>query len=211
MIENSDAVFVRRPFSFRPPSAYIATGQFFHSNCAPIVWSPWGSQSVPPCGLSFSTTASATGSISIDLKFSKPISSTRLQLAFERKEGEGRGEGERVKSSWCCRHRCGRGGGRGGSRGGGGSETGLRKGCYCRQKGYLTHAAAAEKGRWSFSLSSAPSIFLLLLSTIPQEARKRAGEGAGAGGRTAKEKRSSFIFTIFLRSPGCTRTLGPSD
>ena len=110
VIENSDAVSVA-PFSFRPfPSPYVhrdrptdrPTDQFFfHSNCAPIVWSPWGSQSVPsslrsvsPSPLHHSARASATGSISIDLKFSKPISCTRLQFATERK-GERAAEGER--------------------------------------------------------------------------------------------------------------------
>ena len=55
VIENSDAVSIppfSSPFHFVPlvprsPRSPPPTGQFFHSNCAPIVWSPWGSQSVP--------------------------------------------------------------------------------------------------------------------------------------------------------------------
>ena len=174
--------FLPRTYTDRPTDQF-----FFHSNCAPIVWSPWGSQSVPsslrsvsPSPLHHSARASATGSISIDLKFSKPISCTRLQLALEgEEEGERRREGERVKSSWCCRHRCGRGG-----------ETGLRKGCYGRQKGYLTRAAAAEKGGWSFPLSPALSILpsFTVHHTAGSQEESRRGSGR-AGGRSVGRPR----------------------
>ena len=124
MIENSDAVrpcpcpsvvpfSFRRPPSF-PPSFLPSFGfvhrdrpVFFHSNCAPIVRSVPVGQSVclsasPSLSVVFPSPPLAPqrhrrrGSISIDLKFSKPISCTRLPLTFEpEEEGELRRETSR--------------------------------------------------------------------------------------------------------------------
>ena len=105
MIENSDAVSIPPsllvPFSFRPPrSAFAAAADrpvfSFKLRAHRLV--PVGQSVCPsppavcPPSLLPRHIGGGRGSISIDLKFSKPISCTRLQFATERK-GERAAEG----------------------------------------------------------------------------------------------------------------------
>ena len=115
MIENSDAVRVRPSslFHFVSPFFWLRTSRptsfFSFKLCAHRSFGPRGAVSLsvllslPPPSLSvvFPSPPLAPQrqrrrrSISIDLKFSKPISCTRLPLTFEPEEGELRREKSR--------------------------------------------------------------------------------------------------------------------